>query len=120
MSQDTLFEKIAAEIVDRIYVMFIDDQQLPEGETTEEQKIAVALKIMRPLRALPSGYVQVPEGWKPVPIEPTEEMLKAFRNASENSDHPSYRPPYPAHRAGYDALLAATPTPSDSKPGEGE
>ena len=40
------------------------------------------------------------------------EELKAFRNASENSDHPSYRPPYPAHRAGYDALLAATPQPT--------
>jgi len=47
---DELFEKIAQQLVDRIYVMFIDDQQLVDGKTTEQQKIAVALKLMRPLR----------------------------------------------------------------------
>lgn len=48
----------------------------------------------------------IPPGWKLVPVEPTEEMHKAFYKAFDESGNPVY---------GYDQMLNAAPTPEGEK-----
>lgn len=48
----------------------------------------------------------VPQGWKAVPVNPTQEMWKAAKTV------PDPNPPYPPHYGlVWDAMLAASPTP---------
>ena len=49
----------------------------------------------------------VPQGWKAVPVNPTPEMWKAAKSV------PDPNPPYPPHYGlVWDAMLAASPTPT--------
>ena len=49
----------------------------------------------------------VPQGWKAVPVNPTPEMWKAAKTV------PDPNPPYPPHYGlVWDAMLAASPTPT--------
>ena len=49
----------------------------------------------------------VPQGWKAVPVNPTPEMWKAAKSV------PDPNPPYPPHYGlAWDAMLAASPTPT--------
>ena len=61
------------------------------------------------------GAQQPREGWKLVPIEPTEAMLKAaFHNYHKTHIYDAQRP-YQAHASTYAAILAAAPAPENKK-----
>lgn len=49
--------------------------------------------------------MQIPKGYKLVPVEPTDEMLAAYERAS-------IAPIGPISRHGYEAMLDAAPTPT--------
>lgn len=83
-------------------------------------------KVHAAIDRLASASTEVPQGWKLVPIEPTEEMLHEFAIIASCLDrlhHPSV--PYFGTvngdsetawngrllRAGYEAMLAASPPP---------
>lgn len=53
--------------------------------------------------------MDIPQGWKLVPVEPTQEMLVA--GARTVGDFYSEAGPYPRSKAMYRAMLAATPSP---------
>ena len=62
-----------------------------------------ALSGVQALSAAPA----VPAGWKAVPVNPTPEMWKAAKSV------PDPNPPYPPHYGlVWDAMLAASPTPT--------
>ena len=59
--------------------------------------------------------VVVPQGWKLVPVDPTEEMIDAMRKAINDAlsgvepDNEYAANEFEAHVAGYDAALAFAP-----------
>lgn len=75
--------------------------------TTDEIEMAKELLALRQRR-------EIPEGWKLVPIEPTEEMLRAWRGDM----YKSYAKIHIEHIGddeivfAYSAMIAAAPTPS--------
>jgi hypothetical protein len=75
------------------------DKTLPWGDRME----FIILAALTSSRAAPAP---VPEGWRIVPIEPTEEMISAWREVFS---------PWPYENDAWKALLAATPAPPSSE-----
>ena len=88
-----------AAVLDHYLQMIRDDDfdLAPDGEP-EASRAAVLSRM--------SG---VPEGWKMVPVEPTEAML--VEGAARVRDFLEKTGPYPRTKAMYAAMLAAAPSP---------
>ena len=82
------------------------------GVGTEPKYYAASLS-----KTPPSGTAKVPEGWKLVPIKPTQIMLEnawaaVWTQTTGESDHDVERN---EHAAKWEAMLAAAPTPDGNE-----
>lgn len=64
----------------------------------------IAAHVEQAAQLAPSDAAQAPEGWKLVPVEPTEEMIDAAREVAID-----WADGFPRHAEGYVAMLAAAP-----------
>lgn len=89
----------------------LEDRVQELGAMARENRSRRIVELEAQLEAVGAGGVQAlsaaPAGWKAVPVNPTPEMWKAAKSV------PDPNPPYPPHYGlVWDAMLAASPTPT--------
>ncbi len=99
---------------------FLDADQNEKGlfELSEDCmcRLAVALAQQSKGRVIPPAEIRVPDGWKLVPAEPTDEMIAAAMDCDDVSfDKDDDSLFYVHHNSIYTAMLAAAPSPIASE-----
>ena len=106
----TLPRELVNKVLDTLY-----STDTPEGTEEYEKELSAIRDIMEALKTTkstcsPSDCV-IPAGWRLVPVEPTDEMLRATVKG--------YAPEFISHRLGmswslYRAMLTAAPQPGSN------
>lgn len=77
-----------------------------ECPRSDAEMLAFAHEVMARMLAAPKQAEAVPQGWKLVPVKPTEEMLDAGADAGNGHD-------WSGPDVVYEAMLAAAPQPKE-------
>jgi hypothetical protein len=74
-------------------------------------RLEIALTMLRDIanEMEATNYPEIPEGWKLVPVEPTDEMLNHFSGTNFRDLNPSKMT---EEIAAYSRMLAAAPSPN--------
>ncbi|TCW00442.1 hypothetical protein [Biostraticola tofi] len=117
------FPPVASAVPDELIPVpdeFLDADQNEKGlfELSEDCmcRLAVALAQQSKGRVIPPAEIRVPDGWKLVPAEPTDEMIAAAMDCDDVSfDKDDDSLFYVHHNSIYTAMLAAAPSPIASE-----